>query len=172
MRLSNEILNEFIIESKILIEKCTGVLDEVEGRLDLAPNLSKYGNLVDRIMGGALSIGAMLPPRHAVNSVADYAGICKAVGYKASQITDNEQFFDICVALLQDATDNLESLLSHLDKSPEELKKTISSTFLDRLRWVSKKFSTEYKGSIGKGTSGGKSLEQNEIDALMQKMGF
>ena len=169
--LNIEILNEFVIESKIIIKKSTDVLDKVEGEMVQAQKLQDYGNYVDRIMGGAKSIAVKATPGHAVNLVADYAALCKAVGYKASQINDNEQFYDICVALLQDATENLESLLENLDKSPEVLKATISSTFLDRLRWVSNKFSSEYRASVGSGSSG-KSLEQNEIDNLMSKMGF
>lgn len=170
--LSTEILNEFVIESKAIIKKSNDLLEKVEGEMVQAKLLREYGNYVDRIMGGAKSIAAMAKPGHAVNLVADYAAICKAVGYKASQIDNNEQFFDICVALLQDATENLESLLGNLDKSPEALKATISSTFLDRLRWVSNKFSTEFNASVGAAGSGGKSLGQNEIDNLMKKMGF
>lgn len=172
MILSTEILNEFIIESKTIIKRSTDVLEKVEGEMVQAEKLKDYGNYVDRIMGGAKSIAQIATPGHGVNLVADYAALCKAVGYKASQINNNEQFYDICVALLQDATENLESLLDNLDKSPEVLKATISSTFLDRLRWVSDKFSSEYRGSIGSAGSGGKSLEQNEIDSLMKKMGL
>lgn len=167
-----EILNEFIVESKSIIKISTDVLDKVEGKIVQAEHLKEYGNYVDRIMGGAKSIGALARPDHAVNLVADYAALCKAVGYKASQISDNEQFFDICVALLQDATENLESILDNLDKGPEELKSSISSTFLDRLRWVSNKFSSEYRASLGTEGPSGKNLEQNEIDSLMKKMGF
>ena len=170
--LSTEILNEFVIESKTIIKMSTDLLEKVEGEMAQAQKLQDYGNYVDRIMGGAKSIAMMTTPGHAVNLVSDYAALCKAVGYKASQINNNEQFYDICVALLQDATENLESLLENLDKSPEELKATISSTFLDRLRWVSNKFSSEYRSSVGSADSGGKSLEQNEIDNLMKKMGF
>lgn len=170
--LSTEILNEFIIESKTIIKKSNDVLEKVEGEMVQAPKLQDYGNFVDRIMGGARSIAVLAKPGHAVNLVADYAALCKAVGYKASQINNNPQFFDICVALLQDATENLESLLDNLDKSPEALRATISSTFLDRLRWVSNKFSSEFRASVGSAGSGGKSLEQNEIDNLMKKMGF
>ncbi len=172
MKLSTEILNEFILESKTIIKMSTNLLEKVEGEMVQAPKLQDYGNYVDRIMGGAKSIAVMASPGHAVNLVSDYAALCKIVGYKASQINNNEQFYDICVALLQDATENLESLLDNLDKSPEDLKATISSTFLDRLRWVSKKFSSEYHSSVGSAGAGGKSLEQNEIDNLMKKMGF
>ncbi len=172
MMLSIEILNEFIVESKGIVKKSIEVLELVEGDMVQAEKLKEYGNLVDRIMGGAKSIALMATPGHSINLVADYAALCKAVGYKASQINSNPQFFDICVALLQDATENLDSLLENLDRSPEQLKMVISSTFLDRLRWVSNKFSGDYRESVGSGNAGGKGLEQNEIDNLMKKLGF
>lgn len=167
-----DIIKEFVIESKSVIKDSTAVLDKVEGEMVQSKKLQEYGNLVDRIMGGAKSIAATAPPDHAVNLLSDYAALCKAVGYKASQITDNEQFFDICVALLQDATETLDSLLDNLDKSPIELRNLISNAFLERLRWVSNKFSKEYNASVGVSNSGAKSLEQSEIDNLMNKMGF
>lgn len=170
--LSTEILNEFVVESKTIIKLSTVLLEKVEGEMVQAQKLKEYSNYVDRIMGGAKIIAVLASPSHPVNLVSDYAALCKAVGYKASQINNNEQFYDICVALLLDATENLEGLLDNLDKSPEVLKATISSTFLDRLRWVSNKFSSEYRSSVGSGGFGGKGLEQNEIDDLMKKMGF
>lgn len=173
MTLSTEILNEFIIESKTILEGATEELNKVEGRMAQADRLKKYGNYVDRIMGAARLIGSMASPGHAVTLVGDYAALCKAVGYKASQIGDNEQFFDICVALLQDATESLESLIDNLDKSPDELRKTIPNTFLERLRWASNKFTTDYAASVDLRSGGGeKTMEQSEIDTLMKKMGF
>ena len=166
-----EILKDFILESKITIKDSTVLLDKVEGEMVKVKKLQDYGNLVDRIMGAAQSIGLLVPPDHAIHLLADYAAVCKAVGYKASQINDNEQFFDICVALLQDATETLDGLLDNLDKSPDELRKSLTSTFLDRLRWVSGKFSTDYNESVGTGGSGQKKLEQDEIDNLLKKMG-
>lgn len=172
MSVDMDILNDFVLEAKRVITDSTSVLDKVEGEMVQSKKLQDYGNLVDRIMGGAKSIGLIAPPNHAINMVCDYAALCKAVGYKASQINNNEQFFDICVALLQDATENLDVLINNLDKSPENLRKMISNAFLERLRWVSSKFSSEYNASVGKSNSGKKALGQNEIDELMKKMGF
>lgn len=167
-----EILRDFIHESKITIRDSTVLLDKVEGEMVQAKKLKDYGNLVDRIMGTAKSIGTLTDPDHAIHLVGDYAALCKAVGYKASQIDDNEQFFNICVALLQDATETLDGLLDNLDKGRDELRKSFSNTFFERLRWVSSKFSTDYNESVGTGGSGQKKLEQGEIDNLLKKMGF
>ena len=51
-------------------------------------------------------------------------------------------------------------------------RRVICGTILDRLRWVSNKFSGDYRESVVSGNTGGKGLEQNEIDNLMKKMGF
>lgn len=168
-----EILKHFVLESRVTIKDSTVILDKVEGEMVQAKKLQDYGNLVDRVMGAAKSIGMMSPPDHAIHLLADYAALCKAVGYKTSQISDNEEFFNICVALLQDATETLSSLLENIDKSHDELRKLLSNTFFERLRWVSGKFSTDYNESVGTGGSGQKKLEtQDEIDDLLKKMGF
>lgn len=171
MSTGKEILEDFIRESKKIIQESIVVLDKVEGNLVQAKNLKDYGNLVDRIMGGAKSVALGLAPSHALNLVSDYAAVCKAVGYKASQISDNEQFFDVCVALLQDATETLDTLLGNVDKSRDELRKSFSSTFIDRLSWVSKKFSSEYHGTVGVAAPENKTLVQSEIDELIKKLG-
>lgn len=166
-----EILKDFTLESNIIIKESTSLLDKVEGEMVQAKRLQEYGNLVDRIMGAAKSIAAAAPANHAIHLVSDYAALCKSVGYKTSQIDDNEQFYIICVALLQDATETLGKLLGNLDKSPEELRESISNAFIERLRWVSNKFSSDYNESVGE-SPGQQRLAQSEIDELMKKMGF
>lgn len=125
-------------------------------------------------MGGAKSLALMAPPDHALYMVADYAALCKAVGYKASQITDNEQFFDICVALLLDATENLNHLIKNVDKSEALLRDTIPQAFIERLRWVSNQFNDSYSMSVGAGgaTTGTPKMHQSDIDDLLKKLGL
>lgn len=172
MSIDIEILKDFADESKNLIEESVAILDKVEGDMTQAQKLGDYGNLVDRIMGGAKSMALGLPSDHVLHLVSDYAALCKAVGYKTSQINNNEQFYDICVALLQDATETLEILLNNLSKTPEELRKLVSNAFVERLRWVSSKFSKEYRSTVSTADKTQKTLGQNEIDDLMKKLGF
>lgn len=167
-----EILKDFINESKNLIKRSSDILDKVEGDMSLAQELDEYGNLVDRIMGGAQSIALALPPEHALHLASNYAALCKVVGYKTAQITNNEQFFNICVALLQDATETLEKILNNLEKHPEDLKKIITDNSIERLRWIAEKFNSEYQNESNQNKEDSKHLNQNEIDTLMKKMGF
>ncbi|WP_413613403.1 hypothetical protein [Bdellovibrio sp. HCB-110] len=158
-------------ESKSLIEELIDLLESIEGDFSQVQKLADYGNNVDRIMGGAKSLAMMAPPDHALHMISDYAALCKAVGYKASQITDNEQFYDVCVALLLDATETLSALLNNIHKDGKLLKETIPQAFIERLRWVSNQFSEAYSMSVGTGTAPQK-LKQSEIDDLLKKLGL
>lgn len=173
MALDKEIVEDFVRESKSLIEELLDLLEKIEGNFSEVRRLSDYGNNVDRIMGGAKSLAMMSPNEDsALHMISDYAALCKAVGYKASQIKNNEQFFDICVALLLDATENLSHLINNIDKSEAFLKETIPQAFIDRLRWVSNQFSEEYAMSVGRGSAEEPKLGQSDIDDLLRKLGL
>lgn len=168
------ILKDFYDESKSLVEELVEILDLCEGDFGRVKDLEKYGQTVDRIMGGAQSLAmASDKPSSRIQLIGDYSAICKAVGYKASQIRDNEQFFNICVALLQDATEFLEELIQNL-LEPEDIdiKDLLNQAFLDRLKWVSDKFGKEYHASVKVESGKQVSLGQDEIDALLKKLGL
>lgn len=171
--MSDEILKEFQSESKNLIENLLQILEECEGHFDQVQRLGEYGQKVDRIMGGAQSIGLTInDPSHFIHKVGDYSAICKAVGYKASQITDNEEFYEICVALLLDATETLNEMVDFLlDEEAKDMKDIVSQTFLDRLNWVSAQFGAEYSASVSVQKTEGK-MSQEEIDGLLKKLGL
>jgi hypothetical protein len=169
----NEILKEFQAESKVLIGQMTSILESCEGHFDQVKRLEDYGLNVDRIMGAAKSLGlAVEDPGHLIHKVADYSAICKAVGYKASQIKGNEQFYDICVALLLDGTEVLQEMVEALNDSKFEIKELFSTTFLERLRWVSTQFGAEYRGSVDVHKQSRTRLNQVEIDDLLKKLGL
>ena len=173
---NEEILKDFVKETKGLIAQMQETLLDAEADITLAQSLESYGQMVDRIMGGARIIAVdMQDKNHLIHKLADYTGICKAVGYKTSQIKDNHEFYQICVALLMDATDLLEEMMNEIEKgSPSlSLKEIISQTLIDRLRWVSEKFSSEYRESVEiKSDSKVTKLSQDEIDKLMSKLGL
>jgi hypothetical protein len=126
-------------------------------------------------MGGAKSLALMAPPEHAIHLIADYSALCKAVGYKASQITDNEKFYDICVAILLDATETLQVLLDKIYEDIPQLKEEIPEAFLERLRWVSQQFNESYSMSVGLGKADKQDeakMKQSEIDDLLKKLGL
>jgi len=170
--IDKDIVKDFVIESKELIQDLIEILESIEGNFSEVGQLEEYGQKVDRIMGGAKSLALLVPLEHPLHMVADYAALCKAVGYKASQIQANPQFFDICVALLLDATETLSDWIEGLgNDTSEELKKSISATFLERLRWVSNQFGADVRGSVDSASQKQKKMDQNEIDELLRKLG-
>lgn len=174
MSLDKEIVEDFVNESKSLIAELLDLLESIEGDFSQVRKLSEYGNNVDRIMGGAKSLALLAPSDHALHMIADYAALCKAVGYKASQITGNEQFFDVCVALLLDATENLSHLIKIIDKDEAFLRESIPQAFIERLRWVSNQFNESYSMSVGTGSvaGGAPKMQQSDIDDLLKKLGL
>ena len=167
MSLDTEILNEFIEESKSLIEESLEILSDVESDPKQGKKLENYGNNVDRIMGGAKNLALMVDAKHPLHFISDYCALCKAVGYKASQIHNNPQFYFVCVALLLDATETLLEMVINLDKQNHSFKTYLTETFLERLKWVSEQFGKDYRETVGD-----KSLGQNEIDDLLKKLGL
>jgi hypothetical protein len=174
----NEILEDFKKESKTLLKEMNEILDKVEDNFSLVVDLEKYGQTVDRMMGGAKSLAKNFPedfpPEHFIHQFGDYAALCKAVGYKASQIKSNEQFFNVCVALLQDATDILSKMLATLGTANNlPISKILSKTFLDRLKWVSNQFGTEISATVSSApTEKTAKMSQTEIDDLLKKLGI
>jgi hypothetical protein len=168
--IDKDIVKDFVDESKVIIQDLIELLDSIEGDFSQVAQLEVYGQKVDRIMGGAKSLALLVSADDPLHIVADYAALCKAVGYKASQIKDNAQFYDICVALLLDATETLSKWIATLgEESVQDLKKSFSSTFLERLRWVSNQFGANVRASVD--AKKDKKMDQNEIDELLRKLG-
>ena len=168
------ILKDFQAESKTLVKKMAEILDQCEGNFAQVQSLADFGQTVDRIMGAARTL-AVDPavPNVRISRVADCAAICKSVGYKASKIVGNETFYDICVALLQDATEVLEQLVDHLfDKNDIDMKTLFSQTLIDRLRWVSEQFGAEYSGTVDVHQGKATKMNQADIDELLKKLGL
>lgn len=171
--IDKEIVKEFVSESKNLIQDLLRILEDIEVDAVKSARLTEFGNLVDRIMGGAKSLGLSFPEVSAFVLIGDYAALCKAVGYKASKINDNAQLFDVCIALLLDGMETLDKLLDILldrvELAADEIKKMIPTAFIERLYWVSERLNVEF------GESGGPkqpALSQSEIDSLMKKLGM
>ena len=171
--LADDLLGDFIKESREIIREMGIILENVENKKTPGRSLEKYGQLVDRIMGGALSLAHnMAGPSETVSKVADYAAVCKAVGYKAAQIVNNESFLTICVALLMDVTDVMGEFLDLLEgRQNFEIKEVVSKTMIERLRWVSNQFAKDVRDTIDAKKESAK-MTQTDIDALMAKLGL
>lgn len=168
------IIRDFQTESKELIERMMMILEQCEGDFRQVQGLEEYGQTVDRIMGGAQSLAMGIEnPSPLIQQIGDYAAICKAVGYKASQISDNEQFYEICVALLLDATEVLQVLIGHvLEPDTKGMKSFLNPAFIDRLKWVSEQFGAEYRASVDVNKGRANKMNQSEIDTLLKKLGL
>ena len=173
--IDKEILRDFQQESKGLILTMVEILEDCEDNFLRVKRLEEYGQVVDRIMGGAKSLALLEKDKdNLIYKIGDYAAVCKAVGYKASQIQGNEDFYKICVALLLDATEVLEQMINSLDKKVfEDIRGFISQTLLDRVKWVSAKFGGEYRASVAVNKAAApQKLNQSEIDNLLAKLGL
>jgi chemotaxis protein histidine kinase CheA len=151
MAIDTEIIKDFLDESKSLVEDLVTLLEDIEGDFSKVAKLADYGNGVDRVMGGAKSLALQVDSNHALHMIADLTAVCKAVGYKASQIEGNEQLFNACVGLLLDATETLQQLLDRIDQDTATLKKIIPQAFIERLTWASNQFSSDVRASVSSG---------------------
>lgn len=178
MAVDTEILEDFKKESKGLVSELLELLEESDGEPSLVGNLEKYGQTVDRIMGGVKSLATNFaedfPQGHMIHQMGDYAALCKAVGYKASQILDNEQFFNVCVAFLLDATEMLKQMVERFGvETGLNVSTLLNKTFLDRLRWINSQFKGDIRATVASNTSQApKKMNQSEIDDLLKKLGI
>jgi len=168
----DEILDEFRNESKGLVSEMLEILEEVEGQFDHRFLLENFGQVVDRIMGGAKNLELAYEENENIRKIAKYSELCKLVGYKTSQI-DNPDLFTVSVALLLDATEMLDDLVEKFGTDKEiDVSQILSSTFLDRLSWVAGKFDENLRASVAvnKDKKDGKS--QDQIDDLLKSLGI
>lgn len=172
--MSDKILKDFYKESKELINELIEQLGVCEEDFSQVKGLETYSQKVDRIMGSAKTLSLQMgEQKELMSKIGDYSALCKTVAYKASQIKNNENFYNVCVALLFDATEMLGSLIesAHAGSKESSIKSLFSQTFIDRLKWISEQFGAEYSSSISvhKRTS---KMSQPEIDDLLKKLGL
>jgi hypothetical protein len=170
-----ELIKDFQQESQDLIEKMNLILEQCEDDIRLAPGLEEYGQFVDRIMGGSQSLAMGLESSSEVlpilEQIGHYSGVCKAVGYKTSQLVKQEDFYNICMAFLMDATEVLEIMTREI--LTEKKTYEFNETFISRLKWVSEQFSGEFRSSVAlKDTDSEGRLNQSDIDDLLKKLGL
>ena len=167
----DEILEDFKSESKALIADLINILESVEGDFTKVEELEQYGQVVDRIMGGASTVSMTMDDPSEIEKIAKFAELCKKVGYRASQIEKNEDFFHITVALLMDATETMESVVDSLGRERKNWNEFLSSTFLDRLKFVNSHFSENTRASVAVGT-GENAMGQDDINDLLKSLGI
>lgn len=167
----DDILKEFQLESKELIVQMIEILERVESDPSQLRELETFGQIVDRIMGGAKVLALEYPPSHPVHAIGNFSELCKLVGYKASQVTNNQHLITVVIAFLLDASETLHDLNEEIvAPAPKKISELLTATFLDRLQWVAKKFDENLRATVAVTKESAKST-QDDIDALLKQMG-
>jgi len=155
-----EIIVDFCIETEGLFDELESCLQNLEENPSNTKDLEKFGQIIDRIMGAAKSIGA--------SEIAIFCELGKVIGYKSSQIKDIP-LIEVVVAILYDSLDVLRKMLKALkDGDDNSMKKINPKALVTRLNWLSAKFKDIDRASC---TIDG-NLSQNSIDDLMQSLGL
>ncbi len=160
-----EIVIDFCNESAILFDQLEATLEELETDLLNTIQLEMFGQIIDRIMGAAKSIGA--------TEIANFCELGKLIGYKSSQ-TKDEALLNIVVAVLFDTVDILRKMIEALRTGNSAVLKTLSTdAFSSRLRWLSDKFKHIDRASCAIGKADEKSrMNQGSIDDLLESLGL
>lgn len=155
-----EIVIDFCDEADDLFQKLEESLSMLEDDPTLTSELEKFGQVIDRIMGAAKSIGA--------TEIATFCELGKTIGYKSSQVKDIP-LIEVVVAVLFDSLDILRKLNSSLRQGNNKSIESINTkAFVTRLKWLSEKF----KGIDRASCAIDNNLNQDSIDDLMKSLGL
>ena len=159
-----EIVDGFCDESIELLDELESTLEEMEDEPTKVENLEKFGQVIDRIMGAANTVGA--------TEVGKFAELGKAIGYKASQTTD-PALLEVVVAILFDCQ-HLTRLMVTKIKTGEDagLSSLNTDAFVTRLKWLQDKFRNIERSSCVVDEKDTKELDQSSIDDLMASLGL
>ena len=158
-----EIVLEFCEESKGLFQELEEILEVLEDDYTNAGKMEEFGQIIDRIMGAAKTMGA--------NDIATLCELGKTIGYKASQ-TRNAPLLEIVVAILFDTIDILNKIINNIENGiVADIKDIGPQTFVKRLKWLSDKFKDIERSSVTMQESK-QQLDQANIDDLMSSLGL
>lgn len=156
-----DVVDEFIQESKELLDTCEEILDEFEDDEDPA-KLELFGQTIDRIMGAAKSLEA--------NTTGTLTELGKTISYKASQSSDKE-LLTIVGAILFDLVDATKRVVTNIELTKEEKAHGLNlDAMKSRFEWLANKFKDIDRSSVAIGSGEGES--QESIDALLKNLGL
>ncbi len=157
-----EVVIEFCDEAQDLFGQLEESLETLEDNPNNSKELENFGQIIDRVMGAAKSIGA--------DEIATFCELGKLIGYKSSQ-TDDAPLLNVVVAILFDTIDLLNKMITKLktgDAKPLHALNT--EAFVSRLNWLSDKFKDIDRSSCN--IEENKELDQKSIDDLMKTLGL
>jgi chemotaxis protein histidine kinase CheA len=155
-----EIVIDFCNEADELFNQLETSLNILESNPLNHSELEKFGQIIDRIMGAAKSMGA--------SEIAQFCELGKLIGYKSSQIND-VPLLEVVIAILFDAIHMLRKMIKSVrDGNNNCMKNLNTKAFATRLTWLSEKFKNIERSSCAVNGN----LNQNSIDDLMQSLGL
>lgn len=155
-----EIVDDFCEESLELFDQLEQCLENVEDNPSEAQQLEKFGQVIDRIMGAAKSIGA--------EQTSLFCEMGKIIGYKSSQIKD-PAMIEVVVAILFDSVELLRKMIESLKKNKkEDLQSINTKAFATRLHWLADKFKDIKRSSI----AFDEGEQDKSIDAFIKQLGL
>lgn len=168
----DDFLDEFKSETKKLVADMIEILETIETDFNSRERLKDYGLFVDRILGGASSLGLESEHKEYLDNMAHYAEICKLVAYRGAEIERSQDFYIIVTAILLDATEMLQEFVLALNTDQQkDIKDLLSKTFLERLKIVNQQFSDHTRGSVVvQDDQVPRKTSQEEIDALIDAL--
>ncbi|MBC7540847.1 MAG: hypothetical protein H7281_18645 [Bacteriovorax sp.] len=160
--LMKEIVDDFCEEASSLFDLLENSLNLLEENPSNTKELEKFGQIIDRIMGAAKSIGA--------NEIATFCELGKVIGYKSSQIKEIP-LIEVVVAILFDSVDMLRKMNEALRAGNEKsMSKLNTKAFVTRLNWLSEKFKDIERSSCVIAADENRSLDS--MDELMKSLGL
>jgi chemotaxis protein histidine kinase CheA len=159
-----EIVDGFCDESIMLLDQLESCLEDLEGDPTQVEKLEEFGQVIDRIMGAARTVGA--------DEIATFCELGKAIGYKSSQ-TKDEALLEVVVAVLFDAQHLIKLMVNQLKTGQDSgLKSLNTQAFATRLRWLQDKFKNIERSSVAIEKKDDNVLDQSSIDDLMSSLGL
>jgi chemotaxis protein histidine kinase CheA len=168
-----EIVIDFCQESEKNYAEMDEILYDLEDDLSNKECLEKYGQVIDRVMGAAKTIGA--------DKIGTICELGKIIGYKSSQVKE-EALLNIVVAVLFDANEILKKMNKQLEAGKGiDLKNINTEAFVSRLKWLSEKFTHVERSSVSVEKkeeeqpvigSGENQQSQADIDSLLADLGL
>lgn len=154
-----EIVTDFCIEAEGLFDQLEQSLESLEENPSNTKELEKFGQIIDRIMGAAKSIGA--------SEIALFCELGKVIGYKSSQVKEIP-LIEVVVAILFDSLHMLRKMVTALKEGNDKSMANLNTkAFATRLTWLSAKFK-----DIDRASCAVDNLPQSSIDDIMQSLGL
>lgn len=159
-----EIVEDFCDEALNLYDELDDVLDNLEDDPKNQKEMENFGQIIDRVMGAAKSIGA--------DEIGKFCELGKVIGYKASQV-DDEPLLEVVVAILFDANDLLKRMTNEIKTGESKgLESLNTQAFVTRLKWLSEKFKSIERASVAADAAEKKEIGQADIDNLLEDLGL